>query len=51
MKLIQEAIKVMVRIRPPSDCMVYRDEKNPNFLHCGDKGHILDHIFTAMDKN
>jgi hypothetical protein len=51
MKSIQEAIKVMVRIRPPSNNIVYRDHRNANILHCKDKDHTLDHIFIAEDTN
>jgi len=41
----------MARIRPPSNCIIYRDERNSNVLHCADREHILDHIFTAEDTN
>jgi len=51
MKAIQESIKVMVRIRPPSNTVVYRDKENQNQLHCYDKSYILDHIFIAEDTN
>jgi centromeric protein E len=47
MPLIQEAIRVMIRIKPTSCPSIYQDTLQPNVLHCGEKCYTLDHIFTA----